>query len=356
MKNKLPELYAQIHCDDSQILCTKLNYQKKVGYSQKNVNLYWISYILRTKSKILTDKPRKVRISTDSQCNSLTSPIPIQDDNPKKTYTFGVCLHKSIYDIKDPQILIDWIELYLVLGAEIFTIYFQDVPEIFYEIMKPYINEGLVEILEWKLKSTALSGTDVFWGQFLLINDCIYHNLYHVKYLALMDMDEFIIPQNKSYFKITDMLPTLQTLSPDAATYVFLHTNFLSDGVTLPEVNKSVKCSSMSWPRYCSVSIGLRTVIILMLCLCIYVLYINVTIRGHVRKERPRVLCFSAHDNLWLREILPNRTWWQRWLLFKLLRLKVFIYITQKTGLNGFAVSKDSGKHLAWLASQKRTK
>ena len=250
VKNKLPELYAQIHCDDSQILCTKLNYQKKVGYSQKNVNLYWISYILRTKSNILADKPREVRISTDSQCNSLTSPIQIQDDNPRKTYTFGVCLHKSVYNIKDPQILIDWIELYLVLGAEFFTIYFQDVPEIFYEVMKPYINEGLVEILEWRLKSTVLSGTDVFWGQFSLINDCIYHNLYRVKYLALMDMDEFIIPQNKSYFKITDMLPTLQKLSPDAATYVFLHTNFLSDGVTLPEVNKSLKCSSMSWPRY----------------------------------------------------------------------------------------------------------
>ena len=169
VKNNLPELYAQIHYNDSQILCSKLDYQKKVGYSLRRFNLFWISYILRTKSKLLADKPREVRISTDSQCNNLTRPIPIQDDNPKKTYTFGVCLHKSIYNIKNPQILIDWIELYLVLGAEIFTIYFQDVPEIFYEVMKPYINEGLVEILEWRLNSTALSGTDVFWGQFALI-------------------------------------------------------------------------------------------------------------------------------------------------------------------------------------------
>ena len=250
VKNKLPELYAQIHYDDSQILCAKINYQKTVGGRVPTADIYWIAYVLRTKSNLLADKPREVKISTDSQCNNLTRPIPIQDDNPKKTYTFGVCLHKSVYNIKDPQILIDWIELYLVLGAEIITIYFQDVPEIFYEIMKPYINEGLVEILDWNLKPPVFSGIDNYQGQFSVINDCIYHNLYRVKYLALMDMDEFIIPQHKNHFKITDMLPTLQKLCPDAATYVFLHTNFLSDGVSLPEVNKSVKCSRMSWPRY----------------------------------------------------------------------------------------------------------
>ena len=54
-----------------------------------------------------------------------------------------------------------------------------------------------------EVNSTALSGTDVFWGQFSLIDDCIHHNLYQVKYLALMDIDEFIIPQNKNHFKIT---------------------------------------------------------------------------------------------------------------------------------------------------------
>ena len=250
VKNKLPELYAQIHYNDNQILCTKLNYQKMVGRLAPKYNQYWVAYILRTKSKLLADKPREVRISTDSQCNDLTRPIPIQEDDPENTYTFGVCLHQPLYDIKDPQLLIDWIELNLVLGAEIITIYFQDVPEIFYEIMKPYINEGLVEILDWNLKPPVFSGIDNYQGQFSVINDCIYHNLYRVKYLALMDMDEFIIPQHKNHFKITDMLPTLQKLCPDAATYVFLHTNFLSDGVSLPEVNKSVKCSSMSWPRY----------------------------------------------------------------------------------------------------------
>ena len=72
--------------------------------------------------------------------------------------------------------------------------------------MKPYINEGLVEILDWNLKPLVFSGTDRYEGQFSVINDCIYHNMYRVKYLALMDMDEFIIPQHKNHFKITDML------------------------------------------------------------------------------------------------------------------------------------------------------
>ena len=116
-----------------------------------------------------------------------------------------VCVYVCVC-VKDPQILIDWIELNLVLGAKIITIYFQYVPEIFYEIMKPYINEGLVEILDWNLKPLVFSGTDRYEGQFSVINDCIYHYMYRVKYLALMDMDEFIIPQHKNHFKITDML------------------------------------------------------------------------------------------------------------------------------------------------------
>ena len=249
-KNKLPELYAKIIYNESQMFCIQVSYQKKVGNPVVRQSLFWISHILRIKLKLLAKKPTEVRISTDSQCKYLTPPIPIQEDNPKKTYTFGVCLHQSLYDIKDPQVLLNWVELNLVLGAEIITIYFQNVPESFYKIMKPYIDEGLVEILYWNLKQPVLLGYDITRGQSSLINDCIYHNLYRVKYLALMDIDEFFIPQDKNYFKITDMLPTLNNLCPNAAVYIFFHTHFISDGVSLPEVIKSDKCSSMSWPRY----------------------------------------------------------------------------------------------------------
>ena len=249
-KNKLPELYAQIIYHETQTFCIQVSYQKMVGRRNSTFSQYWVSYILRTKSKLLAEKPREVRISTNSQCNNLTKPIPIQGDNPKRTYTFGVCLHQPLYDIKDPQILLHWIELNLVLGAEIITIYFQNVTESFYKIMKPYINEGLVEILDWNLKPPVLSGFTETWGQVGLMNECVYRNLYRVKYLALMDKDEFFIPQDKNHFKITDMLPTLKKLRSNAAAYILFHTHFISDGVSVPEVNKSVKCSSMSWPRY----------------------------------------------------------------------------------------------------------
>ena len=48
VKNKLPELFAQIHYNDNQILCTKLNYQKMVGRHAPKYNQYWVAYILRT--------------------------------------------------------------------------------------------------------------------------------------------------------------------------------------------------------------------------------------------------------------------------------------------------------------------
>ena len=250
VKNKLPELYVLLLYDHDKISCISLKYQKMIGRLSSRWSQYWVSYILRTKSKLLAKKPRVVRISTNNQCNNLTNPIPIQGDTSEKTYTFGICLHQPLFDLKNPQVLLNWVELNLVLGAEIITIYFQNVPESFYEILKPYVIKGLVEILDWKLKPPVLSGFTETWGQVGLMNECIYRNLYRVKYLALMDMDEFIIPQNESQFKITEILPTLEKLNHKAAAYTFLNTHLISDGVALPEVNMSVKCRRMSWPRY----------------------------------------------------------------------------------------------------------
>ena len=47
------------------------------------------------------------------------------------------------------------------------------------------------------------------------------------------------------------MFPTLKKLCINATVCILFHIHFISDKVSLPEINKSVKCLSMCWPRDC---------------------------------------------------------------------------------------------------------
>ena len=254
--NEKPELYALLDYNKRSSLCVKLVVRTQVGPVVPKWHQFWVSYLLKTSSKIPTEIPLQIKLSTNPQCVNLSVSFPVQSDTASKNYTFGICLHQPLYNLKDPQSLIDWIELNLALGAEIITVYFQSVPKSFYDILLPYINANIVEVLDWNINA-VLSGYTSAWGQVGLINECIYRNLYRVKYLALTDIDEFIIPQQKKYVKITDLLPVLERSSPKAASYVFFHTMFWSDGVSLPDVKYAVKCDKMKWPHY--VTYTLRT-------------------------------------------------------------------------------------------------
>ena len=248
--NKKPDLYALLDYDDKRSpVCVKLVVQTQVGPVIPKWGQFWVSYLLKTSSKIPTEIPLEIKLSTNAQCVDLSVSFPIQSNTTSKNYTYGICLHQPLYNLNDPQLLIDWIELNLALGAEIITVYFQSLPESFYDILIPYVNASIVEVLDWNINA-VLSGFTVAWGQTGLINECIYRNLYRVKYLALIDIDEFIIPQEKRYVKITDLLPVLERSSPKAASYVFFHTVLWSDGVSLPDVKLAVKCDKMKWPRY----------------------------------------------------------------------------------------------------------
>ena len=246
---KKPTLYAQITYKDSTSMCVEMEYWTQSGtLDKRSFKEYWVAYVLRNKHPVLSmEVPLMASISTNSSCHDTTT-IPIQSNTSGKHLTYGVCLHQPLYDLSDPQLLVDWVELNLALGAEIITVYLQNVPESFYTLMLPYIRRNVVEVIDWRLKPPLIDGYTKCWGQVGTINECIYRNLYRVKYVALIDIDEFIVPQNKQ--SMTEVLYNLDLLRPNASSYTFVNTYFTKDGVSLPEVKSSVKCHNMSWPRY----------------------------------------------------------------------------------------------------------
>lgn len=246
-----PKLYATlIYKNQKAVICTELQKWAVAGRLKLHTYSYYLTRIYRTKVNSIPQDEAPLYAMVGLNCTGSMAKIPIQDDKPKKRFTYGVCLHQGLYGSGRSQLLVDWIELNIVLGAEIITLYIQDVPESYYTAVLPYIKRGIVEVLDWKLKPPLIPGYTKNWGQTGVVNECIYRNLYRVKYLALMDIDEFVIP--RKHFTVVAMLKDIEKFRKGRkpATFVFYNTWFYNDGTSLPEVSTANKCLYKSWPRY----------------------------------------------------------------------------------------------------------
>ena len=57
-----------------------------------------------------------------------------------------------------------------------------------------------IEILPWNLRMRSQKEIRTE-GLFAALNDCLYRNMYRFKYLALVDLDEFIVPRHNDTLK-----------------------------------------------------------------------------------------------------------------------------------------------------------
>jgi hypothetical protein len=92
--------------------------------------------------------------------------------------------------------LTEWIEYHRILGVEHFYLYNNDSSDNYYEILEPYINAGIVELIDWSSSYAPWHPTKyVHWSGFQLsaFNDCIQRNLGKAKWVAILDIDEYIL-------------------------------------------------------------------------------------------------------------------------------------------------------------------
>ncbi len=170
-----------------------------------------------------------ISLQPDCTLNSDKDWLPVQNRNPNNVSTkakFGVCLQGPVYDIKDPQIIVEFVELHRALGAEIITMYVQTASPLVWKAMQQYADEGLVDLINWNLTFVKDAGYVHYKGQSLLVNECVYRNMYRVEYLAMNDLDEVIVPQGNLH-SWGDMIKVIEDNGRGA--FLFPHTSFTKD-------------------------------------------------------------------------------------------------------------------------------
>jgi hypothetical protein len=117
----------------------------------------------------------------------------------------------------------EWIEYHRMLGVEHFLLYNDRSVDHWAEVLEPYINSNLVEVIDWH----APPGTPIFPGwQTGAYQDGLRRSKGNTKWLAFIDVDEFILPKKNG-----TILACLNQFFPSAAGVYVCWRNFGTGGV-----------------------------------------------------------------------------------------------------------------------------
>lgn len=220
----------------------------------KSLSLYAYDYIYLSFYYVCrlpssrTEIPKYISLSPNPGCklaDPVASRLPVHHEKPDKKKQFGICVQGPAYNISDAQIFVSFIEMHRILGVEHFTVYTQDVKPAVIQFLQQYVQEGLLELLEWNIPVTSIH----YRGQEVLLNECLFRNMYRVDYLALVDLDEVLVPTHHSNW--AGMMKQIDT-SSSRSVFQFPHT-FMhkKDDKFIEGFDPSLlTCSQENIPRY----------------------------------------------------------------------------------------------------------
>jgi len=126
--------------------------------------------------------------------SALQADYSINPFNLKKKYkhTLAIC---AIFRDEAPY-LKEWIEFHRAVGVEKFYLYNNCSTDDFTTVLLPYVKKGIVEVIKWNYDFTHYSE----WSpiQVRAYTDCLNRLRARVKWLAFIDVDEFLFPVQKS--------------------------------------------------------------------------------------------------------------------------------------------------------------
>ena len=186
------------------------------------------------------------------KCGTVHNFVGVTLPPPSTKTNFTICLG-PLFNIKNTNPLIEFIETHRLLGVEKFAIYDQTINAKVLEQLKFYTRHGIVEVLPWKVPHDQ--GIP-YQNQITMLNECLYRYMFRTKYIAFIDLDERIIP--KQDYTWTELIYRLeQNISEDLTSEtcgfsfrnVFFNTEWPDDKESPLNHNSSVRIQTLMKTR-----------------------------------------------------------------------------------------------------------
>ncbi|KAH3727115.1 uncharacterized protein LOC127853554 [Dreissena polymorpha] len=144
-----------------------------------------------------------------------SSAIPSKDIHTNKIATKGstyfqysICIPPLFGNI-DTVKLLEFIELNILLGFQHFIFYVSDLDSAeVYKLLNFYVKQNIVTIVDFKLPPIIQKSMIWYNGQLNAHNDCLYRAMSISRFVAIIDIDEYIVPHNGE-FRVTETLKEL---------------------------------------------------------------------------------------------------------------------------------------------------
>ena len=185
---------------------------------------------------------------TEKGCEPVFNNLVVHNKLPSnRKGRFAVCVKALDFLQEDLSIhLVEWIELLGLLGADKIFFYEFEVHPNISKVLRYYQEKGKVEITPITLPGDQpnIPGlrnmhlrsyvTRKYQNEVIPYNDCLYRNLYTYDYIALIDIDEVILPKTVSTWN--ELMDVIGANNSQHASYHFRHVYFWQNS----EANRSL--------------------------------------------------------------------------------------------------------------------
>jgi hypothetical protein len=189
--------------------------------------------------------PRSVSVA-EKPCHGANNNMRVLYDRPPQKKGFAVCVKGLDFLHEDLSVrLVEWIELLGLLGANKIFFYELAVHPNITKVLRHYEATGQVDVTPLTLPGGQPNDPrirHIYLGkkvnhkrqnEVIPYNDCLYRNLYQYEYIALLDIDEVIMPMKGTTSWKELMLAVdkkaRQSRNDSRASYNFRNIYFMDD-------------------------------------------------------------------------------------------------------------------------------
>lgn len=149
----------------------------------------------------------------------------------RKKYEVSIC---ALFRDESPY-LKEWIEYHRVVGVEHFYLYNNFSRDNYKMVLKPYIEEGIVTLVDWPYPKAQMEA----------YSDCVKNYSNETNWIGFIDLDEFVVPNKVNSINI------ILNKFKNRPTVIFQWKYFGSSGFIQRDLNSPViEDFTVSWKKY----------------------------------------------------------------------------------------------------------